>query len=397
MSFCSNLASFNHTDPTLKVTSAKDLPNLNSKYWIKKKDRRRSFVPTQGAELKHTTNTKYPRSETREWDVKKDKPAATLINQFKFNVVAVRQAIVEMGPEGKVITLQWHGSSTRPLSKCQWYITKDGQGAQLNWQRAPKFEGDEDEDILITVPLNQVFDLALVFTPNTIEAYLNWNTDNPVHKSTKIDNVGYKKDKGLYAKYGAYVQTDITQTTTVNGVKVFGKKPGQGIIDIFDDYLYHGDTLQLPDFDKTSFWRVGEDASTEEREAMPQPETPVEPEPAPTPEPTPAPTPAPEPEPAPAPTPVPTPAPAPVPEKPPVAQQPATDEIAAALLGIPGATQEKLKVKMTQVKTLLDQKKGKDAKVIINAIEDIADSLDEKTVTKLREWTDAQRAVATKM
>lgn len=247
---------FNHTDPTNHTTAVKDLPLLNNEYWdTSKKDRIIATAPTKGKNLQPTENTIYGRSELREIDPKTGKGMAALIGQYASNIIAVRQCIFDLGPEGKSIGLQWHGSSTRPLVKGQWYYDKKDDSFYLNVQLAKTFKAKEFEFILVKgVKRGQIYDLAFGFSKNTFVAAYNWKSEQPVIQTFAINADGsYSQDKGLYSKMGVYCQTSID-------VDFEDMREGQGQFGLLEWNVYHGPQMDIQsiDLDTTSFWKVGE-------------------------------------------------------------------------------------------------------------------------------------------
>jgi hypothetical protein len=362
---------FNHTDPCNKTTSQKDLPNLNNEFWdTSRKDRIISIVRTKGADLKPTENTKYGRSETREMDPKTGNKAAAKIGQYKGSVIAVRQAIFDLGPDGKAIGLQWHGSSTRPLVKGQWLYDKETDTYYLNVQLAETFKAKEKPFILVKgVKRGQIYDLAFGFNKDTFVAGFNWKSNNPIIKTVKINQDGsYSEDKGLYAKWGLYCQTDIK-------LPVKEQKDGTAIMAHFECALYHGDTLDLDiiDLDEGAFWRVNEqfDLDAPERFQLP-PLKPTAPEKPTTPVP-----------------PSPTDGSSPAPSTP---ATPATPENTDELFkDVPQAKLASVQKLVKQIQGNIENGAKKTAKDNLSKLEDTLDNLDDSEGKALRAWCNEQR------
>lgn len=257
---------FNHTDPTNLTTSVADLPTLNNQYWdTSKKDRIIATSPTKGEDLQPTKSTKYGRSELREFDPVTGRKTAIKIDQHEFNYIAVRQAIMDLGPAGKSISIQWHGSSTRPLAKGQWYYDKATDSFYLNVQVAKTFLAKETEYVLVRgVKRGQVFDLLFGFDKGMFIAAFNWNQPDGKSWATTINADGsYSQDTGLYSKAGVYCQTDIT-------VPYEQQREGQGQIALFEVDVYHGNNIELDDInlDADTYWRVGETFTLDSHERV---------------------------------------------------------------------------------------------------------------------------------
>lgn len=247
---------FNHTDPTNVTTSVKDLPSLNNQYWdTGKRDRIIATSPTKGEDLQPTINTKYGRSELREFDPVTLKKTAIKIDQYGMNFIAARQAIMDLGPAGKAISIQWHGSSTRPLAKGQWYYDVVTDSYYLNVQVAKTYMAKEEEFVLVTgVKRGQIFDLLFGFDNGLFIAAYNWmNADARIYTTAINTDGSYSQDTGLYSKAGVYCQTDITMPYEE-------QREGQGQIVLFELDVYHGVEVDVDHvvMDRTAHWRVGE-------------------------------------------------------------------------------------------------------------------------------------------
>jgi hypothetical protein len=356
---------YNHTDPTNHTTGSKDLPGLCNEFWdTNKKDRIIATSPTKGKDLKPTKNTKYGRSELREVDPRTGKGAAVRIDQFGGNIIAVRQCIFDLGPQGKAIGLQWHGSSTRPLVKGQWYHDKKDDTFYLNVQLAKTFKAKEHEFILVKgVKRGEIYDLAFGFNKNNFIAAYNWKTQNPVVEVVTINEDGsYSKDTGLYSKMGVYCQTDITCSYEE-------MREGQGQFALLEWSLYHGDVLDIDiiNMDETAFWRVGETLTLDapERTSLPSLEQP---------EPTP-----------------PTP-PVEEPAKPQEPSKPVEEPQQEGLYtDVPEDQRPALEKLVEQIQGNMAKGAKKTAKTNLSKLEDRLDVLDDKEGQQLRVWCNEQR------
>jgi hypothetical protein len=357
------LNEFNHTDSTNHLTSNKDLPALNNQYFQQWPDRLRFNSPTSGENLDSTSDaTPYGRSELREWDIKKNRKAGFLMNQFAQSFFAARQAIVDVGPAGKSISMQIHGAGDHPVGKLQWKLAKDKKSVDLNFQYRVKCNTKEDQDIILVkgVPFNVAFDLAISYGEGWMAVDYNWNTDKPVSKVITLDKKSYAKDP-QYFKSGVYCQTQVVDKNK--------QLKGQGVVDIFAFAMHHGEKIELPDFDKQAEFKAGEDTTNQKN-----------------------------------PAPVPTPG---TPEKPAESQNPGQNpvdypevdipKVPAAtnadqlLAGVPAGKVEAVKVLIGQINTAANAGQPALAKEALTKLEDIADHFDEDEIVNLRTWLKSMR------
>lgn len=143
-----DLSKFNLTIPAgaTVIPTNKLNAGYQSPYFIRQDDGALTFVaPSNGADIKSTKNSTYPRSELRETLTNgDDKEANWKVGSAELHVLEAELAVQELPKSKKAIIGQIHGDTDHPPLKIQ--ITDDTIYAQLR----RKLNGAEDKVALLT-------------------------------------------------------------------------------------------------------------------------------------------------------------------------------------------------------------------------------------------------------
>jgi hypothetical protein len=195
--------------PTNKLNAGYQSP-----YFVRQDDGAITFVaPSNGADIKSTKNSTYPRSELRETLANgDDKEANWKASSAEMHSLEAELSVQELPKSGKAIIGQIHGESDHPPLKIQ--ITGDTIYAQLR----RKLNGAEDKVALLTgYKLGQFITYRFEVTQDgKAKFFINGkqvvNKDLPAD-GYQFDMASYKNDT-WYFKAGIYSQEVVGGTGT---------------------------------------------------------------------------------------------------------------------------------------------------------------------------------------
>lgn len=222
-----DLSLFNYYSPTGESVSTQKFQTYESEFFVRNTDGSVTFIaPSFGANIKHTANSTYPRSETRSTFANgDDKEQDWLIQSSPLHILYQDFSVDELPKSQKAIVGQIHGESNHPMLKRQ--IT----GNKIYLQLRSKLNGTEDKIVIVDdYKLGTRIQLqGWLYADGRYKEFKNVGNGWEQVVSGKLTAEGYQfdvqsyKSDNQYTKYGMYSQQVISTTdhTVGRGVATY--------------------------------------------------------------------------------------------------------------------------------------------------------------------------------